>query len=254
MPFIELRAELAPLRPAIDAAIARVLDAGAFIGGPEVDGFERALAAVVGARRAVGTSSGTDALLAILMALDVGPGAEVVTTPLTFFATTGAIARLGARPVFVDVDDELGLDPAAAAAACTARTRAIIPVHLYGGLARMTSYWPLSIVEHGAALNITLISYAGELGFGLIAARNAVPDLAPIAQGLLDAFEELERRTPPAEPVAPRRSAASRRSSKNEPKPSARAPDKVQYDVAPAPKAASARGRASARRPLPATR
>lgn len=125
---------------------------------------------------------------------------------------------------------------------------------LYGGLARMTSYWPLSIVEHGAALNITLISYAGELGFGLIAARNAVPDLAPIAQGLLDAFEELERRTPSAEPVEPRRSAASRRSSKNEPKPSARAPDKVQYGVAPAPKAAAARGRASARRPVPATR
>jgi dTDP-4-amino-4,6-dideoxygalactose transaminase len=133
VPFFDMRAEVAGARAAIDQAIARVLDSGVFIGGPEVEAFERALAPVAGARRAVGTSSGSDALLAILMALGVGPGDEVVTTPLTFFATAGAPARLGARVVFADVDpDTLTLDPAAALAACTPRTRAIIPVHLFG--------------------------------------------------------------------------------------------------------------------------
>jgi dTDP-4-amino-4,6-dideoxygalactose transaminase len=132
VPFFDMRAEVARDRPALDAAIARVLDAGAFIGGPEVEGFERELATFVGARHAVGVSSGTDALLVTLMALGIGPGDEVITTPLSFFATAGVIVRLGARPVFADVDATLTMDPAAAAAAITPRTRAIIPVHLFG--------------------------------------------------------------------------------------------------------------------------
>lgn len=133
IPLFDMAAELAPIRGEIDAAIARVLDSGVFVGGPEVSGFEAELAAFAGARRAVGTSSGSDALLAILMALGIGPGDEVVTTPFTFFATAGAIARLGARPVFADIDDEtLCLDPGAALAACTPRTKAILPVHLFG--------------------------------------------------------------------------------------------------------------------------
>ncbi|MCA9674814.1 MAG: DegT/DnrJ/EryC1/StrS family aminotransferase [Kofleriaceae bacterium] len=133
VPFFDMRAELAADRAAIDAAIARVLDSGRFIGGPEVEGFEHELAAAVGVRRAVGVSSGTDALLVLGMALDVAPGDEVVTTPLSFFATAGAFARLGARIVFAEVDDAtLDLDPAAAAAACGPRTRLVVPVHLFG--------------------------------------------------------------------------------------------------------------------------
>lgn len=137
VPFFDMAAELAAVRADVDRAIARVLDSGVFIGGAEVEGFERALAATTGARFAIGTSSGTDALLAIGMALGWRPGVEVVTTPLTFFATVGAIVRLGAVPVFSDIDDDrMTLDPDAAMAAVGALTAAVVPVHLFGLHAR----------------------------------------------------------------------------------------------------------------------
>lgn len=136
IPLVDLGAEHRALRAELDAAIARVLDSGRFVLGPEVEAFEQELAAACGAKHAVGVSSGTDALLVSLMALEVGPGAEVVTTPFTFFATAGAIARLGARPVFADIEPEsFNLDPVAAASACSERTAAVLPVHLYGRLA-----------------------------------------------------------------------------------------------------------------------
>ena len=133
VPLLDVKAQNAPLREAILGAIARVVDSGAFILGPEVEAFEKELAAALGTRRAVGLSSGTDALLVALMALDLRPGDEVVTTPYSFYATVGCIARLGARPVFADIDPEsYNLDPVAAAAACGPKTRALIPVHLFG--------------------------------------------------------------------------------------------------------------------------
>lgn len=145
-----MAAELAPIRAELDLAIKRVLDSGVFIGGPEVSGFEAELAAAIGTRHAIGTSSGTDALLVTLMALGIGPGDEVVTTPLTFFASAGCIARLGARVVFADVDEAtLNLDPAAALAACTSRTKAILPVHLFG-LPAVLPAAPCPIVEDAA--------------------------------------------------------------------------------------------------------
>ena len=154
--MLDLRAELAALRPEIDAAIGRVLDSTGFIGGPEVAGFERELAQAAGTAQAVGVSSGTDALLVALMAMGIGPGDEVVTTPMSFFATAGCISRLGARPVFADVEEEsLNLDPARALAACTRRTRAIITVHLYGRPAGMpdgsvTDPMPVPVIEDAA--------------------------------------------------------------------------------------------------------
>ena len=150
VPFFDMAAELAAVRADVDAAIARVLDSGIFIGGPEVTAFERELAAATGATHALGTSSGTDALHAIFMALGIGPGDEIVTTPLTFFATAGSAARLGARIVFADVnDDTLCLDPRAALAASTARTKAIVPVHLFGRPAALPET-AIPIVEDAA--------------------------------------------------------------------------------------------------------
>lgn len=151
VPLFDMAAELAPIRAEVDAALARVLDAGVFVGGPELAAFEAALAAAAGVRHAVGVSSGTDALHATFMALGLGAGDEVVTTPLTFFATAGAAARLGARPVFVDVDEAtLGLDPARALAACGPRTRAVVPVHLYGHPAAHPAGAPCPVVEDAA--------------------------------------------------------------------------------------------------------
>jgi len=133
VPLLDLRAQYATLAPAIEAAVKRVLESGHYILGEDVAAFEKELAAATGRAHAVAVSSGTDALLLALMALGVGPGDEVVTTPLSFFATAGAVARVGARPVFADIEpDSFNLHGADAAARVTARTRAILPVHLFG--------------------------------------------------------------------------------------------------------------------------
>lgn len=133
VPLLDLHAQYTPLREEILAAIVRVCDSQRFIMGPEIDALEQEMAALLGIRRAVAVSSGTDALLLALMALGVGPGDEVVTTTYSFFATAGTIARLGARPVLVDIDDTtFNIDPELVEAAMTPRTKAITPVHLFG--------------------------------------------------------------------------------------------------------------------------
>ena len=133
VPLVDLGAQYETIRDDVLAAVTRVCDSQRFILGPEVELFEQDLAARLSARHAIGTSSGTDALVVSLMALEVGPGDEVVTSAYSFFATAGSIARLGATPVFVDVDPAtFNIDPGAARAAITPRTKAIMPVHLFG--------------------------------------------------------------------------------------------------------------------------
>ncbi len=138
VPLLDLGAQWTAIRDEALAAITRVCDSQRFILGAEVEAFEREIAAAIGVEHAVGMSSGTDALLAALMALGIGPGDEVVTSTYSFFATAGSISRVGARPVLVDIDPvSFNLDPAAVASAITPRTKAIMPVHLYGQCADM---------------------------------------------------------------------------------------------------------------------
>jgi dTDP-4-amino-4,6-dideoxygalactose transaminase len=133
VPLLDLKAQYAAIREEVREAIDRVCDSQHFILGPEVVALEAEVAAYCGCRFAIGLSSGTDALLAALMSLGVKSDGEVVTTPYSFFATAGAIARLGARAVFADIQAEsFNLDPVAAAERITPRTRAIMPVHLFG--------------------------------------------------------------------------------------------------------------------------
>ncbi len=138
VPLLDLKAQYEPLRDQILSAIAAVCDSQRFIMGPEVESLEHELAAALGVQHAIGVSSGTDALLATMMALGIGAGADVVTSTYSFFATAGCVSRLGATPRFVDIDPlTYNLDPAGLRAAITPKTRAIIPVHLYGLCADM---------------------------------------------------------------------------------------------------------------------
>ncbi len=138
IPLVDLKAQYDSIRPEIDGAIQRVIDNTAFIMGKEVSDFEAAFAAYCGAKHAVGVSSGTSALFLALLAYDIRPGDEVITTPFTFFATGEAISQVGARPIFVDIDPiTYNLDPNLLEAAITSHTRAIMPVHLFGQPANM---------------------------------------------------------------------------------------------------------------------
>ena len=149
VPLLDLNAQHQPIRKDLLAAMERVLDKGDFILGAEVKRLEEQVAAYCHTQYAVGVSSGTDALLVAAMALGIGPGDEVITTAFSFFATSAIISRLGAKPVFVDIDPvTYNLDPGKIEKAITEKTRAIIPVHLYGQCADMDPVLALA-AKHG---------------------------------------------------------------------------------------------------------
>jgi dTDP-4-amino-4,6-dideoxygalactose transaminase len=141
VPLLDLTLQHREIGAETMAAITQVVDEQRFILGPVVDRFEREIETYLPVKHAVGNASGTDAILLALRAFDCGPGDEVVTSPFTFFATAGAIHNVGARPVFADIQpDTFNLDPAAADAACTQRTKVVMPVHLFGQMADMAAF------------------------------------------------------------------------------------------------------------------
>jgi dTDP-4-amino-4,6-dideoxygalactose transaminase len=158
VPLLDLRAQYATIKSDVLAAVNEVLDSQICILGPKVVDLEQRVAALSDCKFGVGVSSGTDALLASLMALDIGPGDEVITTSFTFFATAGCISRVGAMPVFVDIDRRTySLNPAQIEGAISPRTKAIIPVHLYGQMCDMDA-----IMEIAAKHNLYVIEDAAQ--------------------------------------------------------------------------------------------
>ncbi len=176
VPYIDLRAQVRQLRAELEAAARRVFDNCTFCLGPEVAEFEREFAAFLGAAHCVGVNSGTSALHIAMRLLDIGPGDEVITTPYTFVATSWAISYVGARPVYVDIQDRtFNLDPALVEKAVTPRTKAVLAVHLYGQpcdldrLAEICRKHKLALVEdaaqaHGAKFRGKNVGTFGELG------------------------------------------------------------------------------------------
>jgi len=207
VPLLDLQAQYRPLRAEILAAIERVCDSQRFIMGPEITALEDEMARLLGVRHAIAVSSGTDALLLALMALGVKPGDEVITPTYSFFATAGAVARLGARPVFVDIDEvSFNIDTAQAIAAITPRTKAIIPVHLFGRMAPLAERngSPISVERLCAEVTPALPAE------GVLVADTAIPPSGParwinscppvgiVANDNLHARHREERRDGPA--------------------------------------------------------
>jgi dTDP-4-amino-4,6-dideoxygalactose transaminase len=168
MPFLDLKAQFATIHEEILDAVMRTLESQQFILGPEVTAFENEISALTGCAYSVACASGSDALILALLALQIGPGDEVITTPFTFFASAGSIARVGAKPVFVDIDQTFNISPQAIQHAITPKTKAIMPIHLFGLSADMNP-----ILELASAQRIPVIEDAAQAIGARYAGREA---------------------------------------------------------------------------------
>jgi len=149
IPFLDLKAQYQNMREQVLSSIEQVLESSEFILGPNVSSFEQEIAKYLGVKHAIGVGNGTDALVLILDALGIGPGDEVITTPYTFFATAECVSRLGAKPVFVDINPiTLTIDPEKLEQAITSRTKAVIPVHIFGRAADMPRIMDIASRHH----------------------------------------------------------------------------------------------------------
>ena len=176
VPFLDLKAQLEKIKPELLVKINYIVESGQYVLGKEVNDFEKEIAEYLGVKHAIGCASGSDALLLSLMALDIKEGDEVITSPFTFFATAGAIVRLGAKPVFVDIDkDTYNLDVSLVEKAISNKTKAIMPVHIFGQSCNMDKLLEISkkhdlkIIEDacqaiGAEFNNKKVGTIGDLG------------------------------------------------------------------------------------------
>jgi dTDP-4-amino-4,6-dideoxygalactose transaminase len=169
VPLLDLKLQYASLREEIERAMAGIVDAQTFVLGPAVERFEQAVAAYVGAGHAIGCASGTDALILSLAALELGPGDELLTSPFSFFSTASCAYKVGARPRFADIDPEsFNLDPASVEAAIGPRTRALMPVHLFGQCAAMDE-----LLEIASARELPVVEDAAQALGAAYRARHA---------------------------------------------------------------------------------
>lgn len=185
VPLLDLKAQYEPLRSEIEPVLHRIVESQHFILGEEVEGLEREIAAYTGAAHAVGCASGTDALILALAALDIGAGDEVVTTPFSFFSTASCAYKVGARPRFADIEPgTFNIDPQKMEDAIGARTRALLPVHLFGQCADMTA-----LLDVAARRDLPLIEDAAQaLGTGYTGADGTVHAGAAASMGCYSFF------------------------------------------------------------------
>jgi len=164
IPFLDLKAQYQTIREQVLSSIEQVLESCEFILGPNVSAFEQEIAKYLGVKHAIGVGNGTDALVLILDALGIGPGDEVITTPYTFFATAECVSRLGAKPVFVDIDPiTLAIDPEKLEQAISPRTKAIIPVHIFGRAADMSRIMDIASRHHLFVVEDACQSIGGQI-------------------------------------------------------------------------------------------
>jgi len=164
IPFLDLKAQYQAIREQVLSSIEQVLETCEFILGANVSAFEQEIAEYLGVKHAIGVGNGTDALVLILDALGIGPGDEVITTPYTFFATAECVSRLGAKPVFIDIDPiTLTIDPEKLEQAITSRTKAVIPVHIFGRAADMPRIVDIASRHHLFVVEDACQSIGGEI-------------------------------------------------------------------------------------------